>query len=277
MVALLLYAYCVGLPSSRKIEKATHEQVPFRVISADQHPDHDAVAEFRRRHLKALAGLFVQVLQICQKAGLVKLGHVSLDGTKLQANASKHKAMSYGRMEAKAVELESHPPAGPGRSGRQRRRRDLRQRQTRRRTPRRPPFQTTAPRQARQEAKRQAAARSRRQTRGQSATQLHRSRVAHHARRRDQILRPKLQLPSRRRRRSASHRRDKRHSANQRQTASRAPDPRNGSCERRRAANHCIPMTCPKSSTHLNGVPTFSDKSYEYKRSDSSSTLNSRI
>ena len=106
MVSLLLYAYCVGLPSSRKIEKATHEQVPFRVIAADQHPDHDTVAEFRRRHLKALASLFVQVLQICQKAGLVKLGHVSLDGTKVHANASKHKAMSYGRMDAKVVELE---------------------------------------------------------------------------------------------------------------------------------------------------------------------------
>jgi len=106
MTGLLLYAYCVGVPSSRKIEKATYERVPFRVLTADQHPDHDTIAEFRKRHLGALVGLFVQVLLICQKAGLVKLGHVALDGTKVKANASKHKAMSYGRMEKKAQELE---------------------------------------------------------------------------------------------------------------------------------------------------------------------------
>jgi len=107
MTAMLLYAYCVGVPSSRKIEKATYQQVPFRVITADQHPDHDTIAEFRKRHLKALSELFVQALQLCQKVGLVKLGHVSLDGTKVRANASKHKAMSYGRMEKKAEELEA--------------------------------------------------------------------------------------------------------------------------------------------------------------------------
>lgn len=106
MTSLLLYAYCVGIPSSRKIEKATYYQIPFRVISADQHPDHDTIAEFRKRHLKALSGLFVQALLLCRQVGLVKLGHVSLDGTKVKANASKHKAMSYGRMEKKAEELE---------------------------------------------------------------------------------------------------------------------------------------------------------------------------
>src|SRR6266446_10450130 len=98
MVKLLLYGYCTGMPSSRKIEQATYRDVAFRVLAADQHPDHDSIAEFRKRHLEALAGLFVQVLQLCQGAGLVKLGHVALDGTKLKANASKHKAMSYGRM-----------------------------------------------------------------------------------------------------------------------------------------------------------------------------------
>jgi len=98
MTALLLYAYAVGMPSSRKIEAATYTDVAFRVLSADQHPDHASIAEFRQRHLSSLAGLFVQVLQLCQKAGLVKLGHVSLDGTKILANASKHKAMSYDRM-----------------------------------------------------------------------------------------------------------------------------------------------------------------------------------
>lgn len=107
MVALLLYGYCVGVASSRKIEKATYESVPFRVLSAGQHPDHDTIAEFRRRHLKALSGLFVQVLRLCQQAGLVRLGHVALDGTKVRANASKHKAMSYGRMEEKLAELET--------------------------------------------------------------------------------------------------------------------------------------------------------------------------
>jgi transposase len=107
MVALLIYAYCVGVASSRKIEKATYELIPFRVLTADQHPDHDTVAEFRRRHLEALAALFVQVLRLCQKAGLVKLGHVSLDGTKVRANASKHKAMSYARMEKSVVKLEA--------------------------------------------------------------------------------------------------------------------------------------------------------------------------
>jgi transposase len=107
MVALLVYGYCVGVPSSRKIEKATYELIPFRVLTADQHPDHDTIAEFRRRHLESLAALFVQVLRLCQKAGLVKLGHVSLDGTKVRANASKHKAMSYGRMEKSVMELEA--------------------------------------------------------------------------------------------------------------------------------------------------------------------------
>jgi transposase/IS5 family transposase len=107
MVGLLLYAYCQGLTSSRKIEKATYESVPFRVLAANQHPDHDTIAEFRRRHLRALSGLFVQILHLCQKAGLVRLGHVAIDGTKLRANASKHKAMSYGRMKEKITELEA--------------------------------------------------------------------------------------------------------------------------------------------------------------------------
>lgn len=106
MVGLLLYAYCVGIPSSRRIEKATYESVPFRVLSAGQHPDHDTIAEFRKRHLRALSNLFVEVLRLCQTAGLVKLGHVALDGTKIRANASKHKAMSYGRMDKKIAELE---------------------------------------------------------------------------------------------------------------------------------------------------------------------------
>lgn len=98
MVRLLVYGYSVGVTSSRQIEKRTNEDVAFRYLSADQHPDHSVINEFRKRHLAALGGLFVETLQLCQKAGLVKLGHVALDGTKVQANASKHKAMSYGRM-----------------------------------------------------------------------------------------------------------------------------------------------------------------------------------
>lgn len=99
MVALLLYGYCVGVPSSRKIERKTHEDVAFRVIAGGAHPDHSRISDFRRIHLDALAGLFVEILRLCQKAGLVKLGSVALDGTKVKANASKHKAMSYERMK----------------------------------------------------------------------------------------------------------------------------------------------------------------------------------
>ena len=106
MTALLLYAYCVGVPSSRRIEKATYEDLGFRVVSANQHPDHDSICEFRKRHLKSLAGLFVQALKLCQQAGLLKLGHVALDGRKVHANASKHKAMSYGRMKKAEEDLE---------------------------------------------------------------------------------------------------------------------------------------------------------------------------
>ncbi len=106
MVALLLYAYCVGTPSSRRIEKRTHEDVAFRVITGGQQPDHTRISEFRRIHLEALKGLFVQGLLLCREAGLIKLGHVALDGTKVKANASKHKAMSYERMQKKEGELE---------------------------------------------------------------------------------------------------------------------------------------------------------------------------
>jgi transposase len=105
MVRLLLYAYCVGVTSSRRIERASYDDIAFRYLCADQHPDHDTISEFRRRHLAVLAQLFTQVLQLCNKAGLVKLGHVAIDGSKLQANASKHKAMSYNRMEEKEKQL----------------------------------------------------------------------------------------------------------------------------------------------------------------------------
>jgi hypothetical protein len=105
MVRVLLYGYCRGTVSSRKIERATYEDVAFRYLAADQHPDHDTIADFRQTHLQSLAGLFTQALRLCDKAGLIKLGHVAIDGTKLKANASKHKAMSYERMEEKEKQL----------------------------------------------------------------------------------------------------------------------------------------------------------------------------
>ena len=105
MARLLLYGYCKGIVSSRQLERATYENVAFRFLAADQHPDHDSISAFRQTHLQALAGLFTQALQLCQKAGLVKLGHVAIDGTKLKANASKHKAMSYDRMPEKEKQL----------------------------------------------------------------------------------------------------------------------------------------------------------------------------
>jgi transposase len=107
MTALLLYAYCSGVYSSRRIAKACRERVDFMSIVGLDVPDFRTISDFRKRHRKALGGLFTQVLHLCEKAGLVKLGHVALDGTKIKANASKHKAMSYGRMEARATELEA--------------------------------------------------------------------------------------------------------------------------------------------------------------------------
>ena len=107
MTALLLYAYCNGVYSSRRIAKASRERVDFMSIVSLDAPDFRTISDFRKRHLKALAGLFTQVLKLCEQAGLVKLGHVALDGTKIKANASKHKAMSYARMEERAAELEA--------------------------------------------------------------------------------------------------------------------------------------------------------------------------
>jgi transposase len=105
MTALLLTGYASGIYSSRRIGKACEERADFMMIVAGDAPDFRTISEFRRRHLQALAGLFVQVLKLAEKAGLVKLGHVALDGTKIKANASKHKAMSYDRMKKREAEL----------------------------------------------------------------------------------------------------------------------------------------------------------------------------
>jgi len=105
MLGLLLYAYCSGVFSSRRIERRTYEDVAFRYLAAGQHPDFSTICSFRRTHLQAIKGFFVQVLRICRHAGLAKLGHVSFDGSKVLANASKHKAMSYGRMKEEEERL----------------------------------------------------------------------------------------------------------------------------------------------------------------------------
>ena len=105
MVKVLLYGYCVGVASSRRIALRLHEDVAFRVLAANNTPDFRTIADFRKDNLAALSGLFLQVLALCQRAGMVKLGHVALDGTKVRANASKHKAMSYRRMKEKEAQL----------------------------------------------------------------------------------------------------------------------------------------------------------------------------
>ncbi len=106
MVGLLLYGACRGIYSSRKLAQACRDHIAFMYLTGRLQPDFHTVAQFRRRFRPVLQDLFRQVLQLCRKAGLVRLGHVSLDGTKVRANASKHKAMSYGRMLAKEQALE---------------------------------------------------------------------------------------------------------------------------------------------------------------------------
>jgi transposase len=99
MMALLVYGYCTGVMSSRKIERKTYEDVAFRYLSGGQHPEFSTICTFRRTHLVAVEDLFRQVVRLAWEAGLVKMGHVSLDGSKVDASASKHKAMSYDRMQ----------------------------------------------------------------------------------------------------------------------------------------------------------------------------------
>jgi transposase len=107
MLKLLLYGYASGVRSSRKLESRCTSDINFMFLAGQARPDHKTISEFRRRHLAAFSSLFVEVLQLCQAAGLVKLGRVALDGTKLKANASKHKAMSYGRMVRAEAALEA--------------------------------------------------------------------------------------------------------------------------------------------------------------------------
>ena len=105
MLKVLLYGYATGVRSSRRIEERLASDVNFMFLAGQARPDHKTIGEFRRRHLPAFRALFLQALALCDKAGLVKLGRVALDGTKIRANASKHKAMSYGRMVTRETEL----------------------------------------------------------------------------------------------------------------------------------------------------------------------------
>ena len=114
MVALLLYAYSRGVYSSRQIARGCEERLDFQAVTAWNRPDFRTISDFRKRHLEALAGLFQQVLKLCRRAGLVSFGHVALDGTKVKANASKHKAMSYARMHKAEDELAAESPLGWG-------------------------------------------------------------------------------------------------------------------------------------------------------------------
>jgi len=133
LTRVLLYAYAMGMTSSRRIEKATYEDVAIRYLAADQHPDHDTIAAFRQQHLSLLAGLFIQALAMCQRAGLVKLGNLALDGTKLKANASRDRSTTYQRLseqerqfqaiverllgQAEETDREEDQRYGKGRSG----------------------------------------------------------------------------------------------------------------------------------------------------------------
>lgn len=111
MLKLLLFAYATGVTSSRELERRCKRDIAFRWLSGNQAPDYRSLARFRRRHLDALPGLFLQVLRVCAQAGLVRLGRVALDGTKLAANASRHKAMSYERIVPKIEQLQAEVDA----------------------------------------------------------------------------------------------------------------------------------------------------------------------
>src|ERR1700693_2376535 len=107
MTKLLVYGYCVGVFSSRRIERRLVEDIAFRVLAADNQPNFRTISDFRKIHLKTLEGLFEQVLKIALEAGAMKVGRVAVDGTKVKANASKHKAMSYDRMLEKEKQLKA--------------------------------------------------------------------------------------------------------------------------------------------------------------------------
>ena len=103
MTRLLLYGYAIGVTSSRRIERATFDDLAFRYLSANQQPRHAAIADFRRQNMKDLAALFLQALRLCEKAGLVKLGNVAIDGTKILANASTRRSVPYEKIQERVA------------------------------------------------------------------------------------------------------------------------------------------------------------------------------
>ena len=107
MVKVMVYAYATGVFSSRKMARKLHEDVAFRVLAADNFPAHRTIRDFRALHLAEFTDLFVQVVRLAREMGLIKLGTIAVDGTKIKANASRHKAMSYGRMQSAEAELKA--------------------------------------------------------------------------------------------------------------------------------------------------------------------------
>src|SRR6266849_6269810 len=107
MMVLLLYAYSQGITSSRQLERRCQEDLAFMYLTGDAHPDHDTICAFRRQHLEAFRRLFLETLRIAEEAGLLKLGRIAVDGSKIRANASKHKAMSYARMPERHAALQA--------------------------------------------------------------------------------------------------------------------------------------------------------------------------
>src|SRR6202166_3300023 len=113
LLGLLVYGYATGVFSSRKLEQGTYDSVAFRFIAANDHPDHDTIATFRRRFLKEIEALFVRVLEVAREMGLLKIGTVALDGTKIHANASRHSALSYEhatKIEGRGRDGDYSPP-----------------------------------------------------------------------------------------------------------------------------------------------------------------------
>ena len=251
LTKVLVYAYCVGVFSSRRIQRRLVEDVAFRVLAAGNEPDFRTIADFRKRHLPALRGFFEQVLQLARELGAPRVGRVALDGSKIKANASKHKAMSYGRMREKQRQLreEVNAAARPGGGGRRGRGRGVRRRSARRRaaggiataresveTDSRSQTGAGGPREGR--GRRGGQARRGGEAGSEGAIQLHRSRVADHegARR----IRPGVQRAGRGRR-AATDRRPGRDAGDERQEAADADDHDHRAAVGRHARRSCSP------------------------------------
>jgi len=217
LTKVLVYAYCVGVFASRKIQRRLVEDVAFRVLAAGNAPDFRTIADFRKTHLTALRGFFEQVLHLARELGTPCVGRVALDGSKIKANASKHKAMSYGRMREKQTQLrdevtgllaqaEAADTADDAEYGADRRGDELPAELQRRESRLKRIREAKQALEARAKAEAAAAGHPPRvgEAGSESAVQLHRSRIADHERSRR--LRPGLQRPGRGRRIAADRR-----------------------------------------------------------------------